>query len=400
MTRGSLKIGFIYGPWCLKNREFNFSDVWNDPRGLTGSELSYLKVARGMADRGHRIRLYTLTRGPRIDNWEGLSVHGYDDRGNHGLDVAISWNESEPLRAVPSPVFKVVSWQLNKLDHCTPDVDTFVDMWISPSEAHRSRMVRGERPIGIVYGAQGVYIPDRPERWKVIPHGCEPDRYRKLGVDKVPGRVIWASSPDRGLHWLLQEWAKIRNAVPRATLKVFYSLESWSDGILSGASATSSDPDIIDQRGRALYIREAVRRLSGHGVEIVDSVSRNRIDREMAEAQVLAYSCDPVSWTEGFSVTLLEACAARACPVTTSVDALPEVYGGTVPMIELPVRDHIGEFSDLVVRALTDADYRDKVNGRVESFARSYSWESVTASLDDMIQTGLELRDSQKLAHA
>ena len=38
----------------------------------------------------------------------------------------------------------------------------------------------------------------------------------------MPGRVIWCSSADRGLHWLLSQWPKIKEAVPYASLKVFY----------------------------------------------------------------------------------------------------------------------------------------------------------------------------------
>ena len=393
MIPDSMRMAFIYGPWCLTNRRFNFSDIWDNSQGLTGSELSYLKVARKMADRGHQVRLYTLTE-RTVDHWEGLTVHDYEERGRHDVDVAISWNESEPLRQMGSNPLKVVSWQLNNLDHCTPDVDDFVDMWMSPSKVHRSRMIESGLEIGSVYGVRGkVYSPD-PSKWKVVPHGCEPGRYRISGVEKVPGRVIWASSPDRGLHWILQEWPKIRRSVPYATLKVFYNLEGWIGRFVNPA-VPMVGLDMLEQKNRAFYIREAVRRLEKHGVEVVDSVSRNRIDREMAEAEVLAYSCDPVVWTEGFSITLMESCAARACPVTTAVDALPDVYGGTIPMIETPVGDNIGQLSDLVIRALTDQDYRNRINDRVEKFAKSHSWDSIVDIMERLIQSGIASRPAK-----
>lgn len=382
-----MRVAFIYGLRCLVARRFNFSDVWGDPQGLTGSELSFLKVAKGMADRGHEVRIFTQKSGSP-DVWEGIPVHDYEERGSHEVDAALSWNESEPLRQVSPLSVKAVSWQLNKFDHCTPDSDDFVDFWMSPSECHRTKMLSG-LSIGSVYGFEDqTYRPD-PSLWKVVPHGCEPDRYRSLGVEKVPGRVIWASSPDRGLHWLLQEWPKIRRSVPNATLRIFYGLDSWFRYMSEPGALMSGHPDLIEQVRRAAYVKEAVRRLSGHGLEVVSSVSRNQIDREMAEAEVLAYCCDPVTWTEGFSVTLLEACAARACPVTTAVDALPSVYGGVVPMADAPVRDHVGEFSDLVIRALTDPAYRGEVNDRAEALARRHSWDAVIDKIEELIKSKL-----------
>jgi glycosyltransferase involved in cell wall biosynthesis len=375
----------------LVNRKFDFSDIWNNPQGLTGSELSYLKVARKMVDRGHEVHIYTL-RSDSVDSWEGIPIHDYKDRSCQEVDVAFSWNESEPLRQMRSGTFNVVSWQLNKLDHCTPDVDSFVDLWMCPSEVHRSRMMSGLK-IGLVYGVHDqVYTPD-PAKWKVVPHGCEPKRYRKLETQKVPGRVIWASSPGRGLHWILQEWPKIRRSVPHAVLRVFYNMETWIQHFLSLPDNVTNHPDITEQKSRALYIREAIRRLKDHGVEIVDSVSRNRIDQEMAEAEVLAYPCDPVTWTEGFSIALMESCAARACPITTNVDALPSIYGGIVPMVDLPVREHIGEFSDLVIRALTDRDYRDGINDRAEALGKSHSWDSVADTVEELVRSGIASRD-------
>ena len=394
-----LRMAFIYGAQCLGERKFNFSDVWNDRRGLTGSELSYLKVARKMADRGHQVSLFTLMDEDSVAEWEGIPVHHYDRRGSCEVDVAFSWNESEPLRCMTPGSFKVVSWQLNKLDHCTPDSDNFVDAWMSPSECHRKMMVESRLSIGSVYGIYDRFYTPDPAIWSVVPHGCEPDRYRDLGVEKVPGRVIWASSPDRGLHWLLQEWPKIRRAAPHASLRVFYGLQSWIDHFMSPPASESVHSDLVEQRSRAFYIQDAIRRLEGHGVEIMDSVSRNRIDREMACAEVMAYSCDPVVWTEGFSVSLMESCAARACPVTTGVDALSSIYGGTIPMVDVPVSDNVGKFSDLVIRALTDRDYREVVNNRVEAFGRSHSWDSVADNIEGLIRSRVSPGDAADLSH-
>ena len=91
----------------------------------------------------------------------------------------------------------------------------------------------------------------------------------------------------------------------------------------------------------------------------------------MAQAECLAYPCDTIRWSEGFSCTLLEACAARACPVTLETDALPQVYGGVVPMVD---RRCIQEWSGLAVRALTDEAWRNEVNEKCAAFAAERTW--------------------------
>jgi hypothetical protein len=160
----------------------------------------------------------------------------------------------------------------------------------------------------------------------------------------------------------------------------------WADNIIAHPYG---DPTIMEQIRRAYYIKEALRRLAPHGVELVDSVSRNQIDREMAEAQVLAYSCDPVSWTEGFSVTLMEGCAAGSCPISTAVDALPEIYGSHIPLIPLPVKDHMSEFSDYVIRGLTDETFRDGVNASARELALKYTWTSLAERLGVILSESL-----------
>lgn len=398
-----MKIAYVYGPFCLGGSDtsgdhvvgFNFADLWNDPRGLTGSELSFFKIAKETALRGHDVHMFTFGRDGSVPpSWEGVTVHPFSELGPAtsepgAFDAVYSWNEAEVLRRVPggqSGPLRMCNLQINDFVHCRPGFGDIVDVWTSPSESHRQMVLsKKAHPIHLRPGDTAyAYVPN-PSRWDVLTNGCEPSAYASLyaaGVKKVPGRVIWGSSPDRGLHLLLQEWPKIRRAAPHAHLKIFYKVMKWADNIVAHPFG---DPTIQEQIRRAYYIKEALRRLSSHGVELVDSVSRNQIDFEMAEAEVLAYSCHPVSWTEGFSVTLMEGCAAGSFPVTTAVDALPEIYGSCVPMVPVPVTDHMSAFSDFVIRGLTDPAYREDVNVKVKDLASRYTWASLAERAEQII---------------
>ncbi len=386
-----LKLAVIFGPYCLGHRQLNFSDPWNDPLGLSGSDFSYIRVAQGLAKAGHEVHLFTFLSGPTVTTWEGCHVHPFHEMPNHDLssfDAAISWNESAPLEKFPASVKRVVSYQLNSFGQCPVNSDDFVDVWASPSKAHRDMVLASGLMIGtdIDRGTAKPYCPD-PAKWTVVPHGCDPWRYD--GVQKVSGRVIWASSPDRGLHWLLQEWPKIRRAVPHANLRIFYRLKPWIEWGLNTAIPTDepSKTQITEQKSRTHYVQEALKRLGPEqGVEVFDAVSRARIDREMAEAEVMPYTCDTVRWTEGFSITLMEACAARTFPITTAIDALPDVYNNVFPMVKPPLKENAGQFTDIVVRALTDPAYKAEVTGRARAFAEQNTWEHIVTKVEAVLR--------------
>jgi glycosyltransferase involved in cell wall biosynthesis len=104
----------------------------------------------------------------------------------------------------------------------------------------------------------------------------------------------------------------------------------------------------------------------------------------------LAYPCDTVNWTEGFSVTLMEACAAGIVPVTTDVDALGEIYGGAAVMIRSPIGERLDKFVQAVTESLTDDDFRSKVTSRTMALAECYKWPDLTTKLETILNKHLE----------
>lgn len=343
--------------------------------GMTGTDTGFVRIGEELEKMGHAVtRMYGTAGSPEQ------------------FDAAIAVNEPDLLRGVNAHVRTCAFW-LNDLSFCRAGFDRHCDLFFSPSAAHIEMM--RTRP-----GWQRVEVSQAnpngverykfdAEKWHPVELGCDPDRYLVQYTDtfeppqKVPGRVIYASSPDRGLHHVLQEWPRIKRAVPHAELHIFYRLEPW----LRGFDQTPFFPPIEALRARANYVEEALRRLGpDSGVTIRDSVSRETIEHEMAIAECLAFPCDTIRWSEGFSCTLLEACAAQACPVTLETDAFPCVYGGVVPMVP---RDEIRLWSGLVIKALTDRDWRESVNRKCLAFARERTWERTARKMMEHIETAL-----------
>lgn len=361
-----MKIAILFGAWCLSFRgSLPFAGHRSDPRGLTGSEFGFIRIAQELHALGHEVTAFTVS--PERE-YEGIIIRSVHDRGDlSGFDAAVSINEPDLLRDTKAGVRVCEAW-LNGVDWCQVGFENHVDLWTSPSQGHLEMMLSEThevqpRPTGPL----ALFKAD-PSNWMVNELGCDPSRY-PVDSSKVPGRVVYCSSPDRGLHWLLQEWPAIKRAVPHATLRIFYRLQAWIDGF----SETAYSPPIEELRARAVYVQECLRRMSGPewGITVLDSVSREQIEREMCEAEVLAYHVDTTRWSEGFSCTILEACAARACPVITDCDALGKLYGGHC-IVE--PREDLDAWRRDVIEALSNPVYRDTWNEKARAFAETLTW--------------------------
>lgn len=254
---------------------------------------------------------------------------------------------------------RIVYQMLNDHSFVKPGYDDWVDRYVGVSQQQADHVAS--------------CYPETKGRWNVVPLGCDPELYSDR---RVPGRVVYCSSPDRGLHWLLSVWPHIRAAVPNAHLRVFYH---WTDDLLG---VETGHPHLVEIAQRKRYIKHAMEALKLLGVEHVGSVSREQMAKEWSEASVLAYPCDTVAFSEGFSVSILEAHASYTMPVITDCDCLGEVYAASgCRMVSGPVRDHLHEFTSAVVSALNP---RENVLG-ARAFAEKRTWAHTAKQLEALL---------------
>ena len=70
------------------------------------------------------------------------------------------------------------------------------------------------------------FIPK--EKCIIIPNGVNPNRYLKSPA-KIKGKVVYSSTPYRGLEVLLRIWPEIRRQVPWAELSIFSSIKVYGE---------------------------------------------------------------------------------------------------------------------------------------------------------------------------
>jgi glycosyltransferase involved in cell wall biosynthesis len=174
--------------------------------------------------------------------------------------------------------------------------------------------------------------------------------------------LIYSSLPYRGLQVLLDIFPTIRAGVSDVRLKVF-----------SGMSIYASHKGPDDYR----FLYELARALPGS--DYCGIVGQAQLAAEMTGAAALAY---PATLPETACISLMEAMALGALPLTTPLGALAETaagFGGQTPA-GLSSFDLLYGFADLVIDTLNDARANPakaaETRRKQIAFAReTYSWD-------------------------
>jgi glycosyltransferase involved in cell wall biosynthesis len=242
-------------------------------------------------------------------------------------------------------------------------------------------------------------LSGNPNRFFTVPNGVDLRRYGPMNTpseERDPYRIIHTSSPDRGLHHLVELWPRIKKRFPLANLHIYYDMAKWFSIIDQFEGV--SQPIVTASLARRL--QEGLRRAEeAGGVVVHGGVGQWELARAQQSAGLMVYPCDPISPTEGWSISILEAMAAGTPVITTNADALPELWGGHSIQIPLPVDP------DLLFEQIFDR-FRDpgssswnweSLAGRAQEFAQQYSWELISAQYRQKILSILNGREENAL---
>jgi glycosyltransferase involved in cell wall biosynthesis len=311
---------------------------------MGGSEAAALSLALELAHQGHHVLMGAKVPYPThgilsvcpVDMFPGAILA-------EAYDVLVSWDDVYLFRfALPHIPVKVICYQLN--DTLVGVFSHVVDAYFHPSQWHADRFAE-------------VYDVPKSRQYVGLTNGTAP-----LPVTETPraNQVVWASSPDRGLHHLLRVWPQVREQVNDAELHIYYDMDKW----LSIVTTQMQQGRILCTTDRALEVKKRlVPLISGNmGVTYHGGVSRARVNTAMLQAKVLAYPCDPIAPTEGFSMTTLEGWAAGCQVLVTDADALQELWGHRdgITCLPLPIDD------DLWVNQIVKGLQADAKPGRRE----------------------------------
>ena len=133
------------------------------------------------------------------------------------------------------------------------------------------------------------------EKIHVTSNGLNPKRFESLSFEKTPGKVVFSSSPDRGIIEAIEVMDRVTKKIPFATLHVYYGLDN-----MYKVGRTQEADGLKALMASRPYVQF-------HG-----NITQTELTKELSTAQVWLY---PTNFLETFCITALEMLSCKVYPV-------------------------------------------------------------------------------------
>lgn len=280
--------------------------------GIGGSETSAVEMAQRLAKAGHDVIAYAPTLYPsRV--YQGVEWRNVDDGIDfelQGVWVVYRWPALADSIPAGQPIWLICQ-----------DVDYF------DSEMMPERSARFTRIVALC-AAQADYLkarhPGVADRVCISSNGIRGEAIKALVRTNPPARnprrLMYASSPDRGLEFLLQIFPRAREVVNDLELHVFYGFDNIDRVIDNAKDSTSKKirhgrETIIEMKG---WIKDA---MSYPGITWHGRVGQSKLMIEWLKSGIW---CHPSNFAETSCITCMDAQACGAIPVTNPTWAISE----------------------------------------------------------------------------
>lgn len=330
--------------------------------GLGGSETAVIKLAQELAASDHRVTVFSP-----------VDSAGY-------YDGVCYRDGSKFTPEVRSDLY--ISWRLPEAADWNINTERLV-LWMHDTDAGdrltSERAARFDNIVVLTEWHKQFFLSKYPfvdaSKLVIIGNGIDLERFSKPVV-RNSKKVVYASSPDRGLDIILEHiWPKILAKVPDAQLHIYYGWQNFD----SAARLPGYDHLVrFKQKIQTLFLDS--KNVVQHG-----RIPQGQLAREFQEATVWLY---PTYFTETYCITAIEAQLAGAIPVTNHSGALKETVKSGV-IIEGDVFDPNtqGKYADAVVSILKKTD-REELHDLVKKNAPAITWGSVASSFAKLVKNG------------
>jgi glycosyltransferase involved in cell wall biosynthesis len=324
-------------------------------KGIGGSETAACEMAKWISElTGRKVIIFT----PRKDT----TVYG-------GFEFRPAAEAPEYFRDTQPALH--VAWR-----HCTRFNEEPLYVWCHDLAAMGMEQQKFDKILalspfhkGFLKSMHGI----AEEKIHVTGNGIDPNRF--LGAAKVTkkaNKVVFSSSPDRGLEAAMKVMDEVVKTNPDAELHVYYGFENMMKmGMQSQAASLQA------MMGARPYVKF-------HG-----NVPQKKLTEEIADAAVWLY---PTNFLETYCITAVEMLCSGVFPVVRDWGALPDTLGaaagqGMAKLVDADPSslEGISIFADEVRKALNEKSWE-----KVTVDPRTFSWENVAKSWIDYF--GLEAK--------
>lgn len=280
-------------------------------KGIGGSETSHVEMAWRLAKRGHEVITYAPIPEDCPGEWRGTIWKSIEEadfeqdgiwvlyRCPDVIDRFIPW----PWRpTAPSRLWLIMQdwdyaafWDHRRLER--------LERIVPLSHAHKDWLL----------GQQARNFPEMADKMWVTSNGLKPELIAEVESEGLPERnpkrIMYASSPDRGLLPLLRSFRKAVEVESDLELHAFYGFNNLDKLIAAGHTPFAR-------------LKEQILKLADHpNVHWHGRVSQNELYREWFKSGLWVYQ---TNFAETSCITCMEAQAMGAVPIYNPVWALGE----------------------------------------------------------------------------
>jgi glycosyltransferase involved in cell wall biosynthesis len=326
-----------------------------DQGGIGGSETCAVFLAREFSKRGYEAHVFSDC-GDMEGVYDGVQYHKYDQFPQFVSQRYINLFVSSRLTDVfdlPIKAGRKVCWVHDIWLH--PDRNASInrdkiDKFICLSPWHRDFFCGHHN------------IP--PSQVCIVRDGIDLNRFNQ-SQKREKGRIIYSSSPDRGLDVLLTVFPRIRQAVPHATLHVYYGFNNWEKAVVA-----RNNPDEVR---RLQYIKQL---LNQPGVTFHGRVGQQELALEFLKSELWAY---PTYFTETFCITAAEAMASGLPIVTSNLAALNTTVGdaGIILNGDPCSVEYQSRFAEACINILKNPNVWKVASEKSNGKASQFTWSTI-----------------------
>jgi len=302
--------------------------VWGDTWriGVGGAELALITMCEEWTKVGYEVVLYNTPNDPKASEFEQRPRHMFDPHDNR--DVLIVFRTPNPLALIAKGL--KVWWSCDQFT--SVDFNEFhkqVDKVVLISDFHAKYFKDN-------YNITDTQVIDLPVRF---------EEYFAKHIQKIKGRMMFTSVPDRGLDNLWRMWDNIKKGIPEASLVI------TSDHRLWGAT------DTVSNQHRSKWLIKDDFRFLG-------AISRENLIKEQLQSELFVYPCN---YNELFCIACSEAQMAGAYPITSDIGALHTTNMGTL----VPLNANDPRNDALFIENVIDAYNNDLIKNRDRVMGRA-----------------------------
>jgi len=362
-SSGSLRIviwtGYAWEKWSPRSI---------DDGGIGGSETAAVHMARELHRLGHEV--IVLSDIERRETFDGVTYFPYEE----GLKRPDAFACDVFVCSRQPTVFET-PWKFKAsflwvhdvhVGQRTPQIEASllkVDRVLALSSWHADFLKK-------------TYPHLSPYSISVTRNGIDVGRFHHLSMGpKIQNRLIYSSSPDRGLERLLDLFPQIREQVKDTELHVYYGFDNWRK-----SAELAKNKEVL---ARIVKLERKID--SSPGVHFHGRVSQTELAEAFAASKVWAY---PTWFTETFCISAIEAQAAGCVPVTTRLAALGETVKHGV-LLDPPSTSSVYglRFVEETVNLLKHENLRIDLADKGRAWAlQNCGWSKVAAEWESMFK--------------